>query len=204
MVFAATPPYDGTLSKYYVTESDFCYPLPRNMDLEHGAMVEPVAVGVQVTKVGDVRANQNVVVFGCGPIGLLSQAVSRAYAAKKVIGIDTSQARLDFAKSFCADDVFKSPPKPENVADPAEWSATMAKMITDKFHLGDGPDVVLECTGVQACIQTGIYLTRRGGAYVQAGMGKDVGLYLLLSTSCMLTCSCRMWPSPSPRRVSAT
>ena len=36
MVFAATPPYDGTLAKYYTLPEDFCYKLPENVPLEHG------------------------------------------------------------------------------------------------------------------------------------------------------------------------
>ncbi|KAL4953258.1 hypothetical protein BDW69DRAFT_200269 [Aspergillus filifer] len=182
-VFAATPPHDGTLSKYYITQSDFCYPLPYHMDLEEGAMVEPVAVAVQITKVGNVRPNQTVVVFGCGPIGLLCQAVSKAYSAKKVIGVDISQSRLDFATAFGADGVFLPPSKPEDV-DESEWSEKVAKMIKEKFGLGEGPDVVLEATGAQACIQAGVHLTKKGGTYVQAGMGKE-NVVFPITTACI-------------------
>ena len=31
MVFAATPPYDGTLTGYWVAPADFCYKLPENV-----------------------------------------------------------------------------------------------------------------------------------------------------------------------------
>ncbi|RDW92959.1 NAD(P)-dependent alcohol dehydrogenase [Aspergillus mulundensis] len=182
-VFAATPPHDGTLSKYYTTQADYCYPLPYHMDLEEGAMVEPVAVAVQITKVGNVRPNQTVVVFGCGPIGLLCQAVSKAYACKKVIGVDISQSRLDFAQSFGADGVFLPPPKPEGVEE-TEWSEKVASMIKEKFGLGEGPDVVLEATGAQACIQTGIHLVKKGGMYVQAGMGKE-NVVFPITTACI-------------------
>lgn len=39
IVFAATPPYDGTLARYYALPSDLAYPLPENVSLEEGAMV---------------------------------------------------------------------------------------------------------------------------------------------------------------------
>lgn len=148
------------------------------MGLEEGALVEPVAVAAQITKVGNVRPNQTVVVFGCGPIGLLCQKVCKAYAAKKVVGIDISPSRLEFAKSFGVDDVFLPPSKPEGV-DECEWSEKVARIIKEQFGLGDGPDVVLEATGAQSCIQTGIQLCRKGGMYVQAGMGKEVGTPIL-------------------------
>ena len=39
MVFAATPPYDGTLARYYSLPADLAYPLPNNVSLEEGALV---------------------------------------------------------------------------------------------------------------------------------------------------------------------
>jgi D-xylulose reductase len=177
-VFAATPPHNGTLSRLYKTAADYCYPLPSHMDLEDGALCEPVAVAVQICKVGDVRAGQKVVVFGCGPIGLLVQSVAKAYAAKTVIGIDVSQARLDLASKElkCADGVFLPPrpaQAPANADEECEWSAKVAEMIKSEFQLGEGPDVVIDATGAQPCIQTGMNLCKKGGMYVQAGMGKE-------------------------------
>ncbi|OQE18358.1 hypothetical protein PENSTE_c018G03195 [Penicillium steckii] len=182
-VFAATPPHDGTLSKYYITQSDYCYPLPKHVNLEEGALVEPVAVAVQITKVGNVSPNQTVVVFGCGPIGLLCQAVSKAYSAKKVIGVDISQSRTEFARTFGADEVFIPPAKPNDM-DETAWSEEVARIMKEKFDLGEGPDVVLEATGAQACIQTGIHLTKKGGTYVQAGMGRE-NVIFPITTACI-------------------
>lgn len=39
IVFAATPPYDGTLARYYRIPGDLCYKLPDHLTLEDGAMV---------------------------------------------------------------------------------------------------------------------------------------------------------------------
>jgi D-xylulose reductase len=50
--FAAKPPWDGTLAKYYIVAADYCVPLPDYMDMEQGAKVELVACAVQMTKVG--------------------------------------------------------------------------------------------------------------------------------------------------------
>lgn len=175
-VFAATPPWDGTLAKYYIVAADYCVPLPDHMDMEQGALVEPVACAVQMTKVGNVRANQTIVVFGCGPIGVLCQKVSKVYGAKKVIGVDISQGRLDFAKGYGADGVFLPPKKPTTVKTDNEWNEELARMIKEQFDLGDGPDVVIEATGAASCISTGIHLTKKGGTYVQAGMGQEVRL----------------------------
>ncbi|RMY67774.1 hypothetical protein D0863_07576 [Hortaea werneckii] len=186
-IFAAaqskTPPWDGTLAKYYTVASDFVYPIPDHMTLEEGAMVEPTAVAVQISKTAEVKANQTIVVFGCGPIGVLCQAVAKAYGAKKVIGVDVVQSRLEFAKSFGADGTYL-PPKPEQGTDPVQHSEKVAELIKKEFDLGEGPDVVIEATGAEPCIQAGVNLTKKGGIYCQAGMGKE-NVVFPITTACI-------------------
>lgn len=173
MKFAATPPHDGTLAKYYVNASDFCYKLPDNMDLEEGAMVEPVAVAVAIAMTAKLRAHQSVVVMGCGPIGILCQAVAKAYGAAMVVGVDVIQSRLALAKSYGADEVYSPRRKPEEVGAMEHAEAVAAQMKQD-LGLGNGADVVLECSGAESCIQLGVYVAKAGGTLVQAGMGKEV------------------------------
>lgn len=49
MVFAATPPYDGTLARYYTLPSDLAYLLPETFTLEDGAMVRWVSFDMSIT-----------------------------------------------------------------------------------------------------------------------------------------------------------
>lgn len=70
-------------------------------------------------------------------------------------------------------------PKKPTDKDQMEWSEEVAQMIKDKFHLGEGPDVVIEVTGAEPCIQTGIHLCKKGGTFVQAGMGVEVSSTLV-------------------------
>ncbi|KAI4611848.1 uncharacterized protein J4E87_010350 [Alternaria ethzedia] len=182
-IFAATPPWDGTLAKYYTVASDYCYKIPDHMNMEEAAMVEPVSVAVQICKVADLRANQTVVVFGAGPIGVLSQAVAKSSGAKKVIAVDISQARLDFAKAYAADGVFL-PQRAKEGADPVAHSESIAAAIKEQFNLGEGADIVLECTGAEPCIQAGINVAKKGGTYVQAGMGKE-NVVFPITTACI-------------------
>ncbi|OJJ77796.1 hypothetical protein ASPBRDRAFT_25424 [Aspergillus brasiliensis CBS 101740] len=173
MIFAATPPWDGTLAKYYVNAADFCYKVPDHMSMEEAAMVEPVSVAVAIAKTADLRAHQTVLVFGCGPIGVLCQAVAKAHGAKKVIGVDVVQSRLEVAKSYGVDHVFM-PEKPERGEDPIAHAEKMAQKLKEECGLEEGADVVLECSGAEPCVQMGIFAARHGGTFVQAGMGKEV------------------------------
>lgn len=150
-IFAAIPPWDGTLQKGYTVASDYCYPIPSHMSSEDGAMVEPTAVAVQICKIANLRANQTVIVFGCGPIGVLCQAMAKAYRAKRVIGVDISKARTEFAKKYAADGVFVLGRAPAGV-DPVGASRATGEKIVADFDLGEGADVILECTGAESCI----------------------------------------------------
>ncbi|KID92770.1 D-xylulose reductase A [Metarhizium guizhouense ARSEF 977] len=154
------------------------------MTAEDGALVEPVAVAVQVNKVADLRAGQTVLVFGCGPIGLLCQAVAKASGASRVIGVDVSQSRVNFAKEFGADGGFLSQSKPGEGQDPVQASRAVAETIIAEFGLGDGADVVLECTGAESCIQAGIFAAKKGGTFVQTGIGPE-NVTFPITTACI-------------------
>jgi len=162
MAFAATPPFDGTLARYYRLPEDFCYQLIDEMSLEEGALVEPTAVAVHVCRQAEVKPGSNVLVFGAGPVGLLCCAVSRAFGAKKVVSVDINEERLAFAQKYAATHVFRSAK-----ASPEENAERMIK----ECELGPGADVVIDATGAEVCIQTGIQAARTGGTYCQAGMG---------------------------------
>lgn len=161
MAFAATPPYDGTLARYYRLPEDFCYKLADGMTLEEGALVEPAAVAVHVCRQADVKPGSNVLVFGAGPVGLLCCAVSRAFGARKVVSVDINEERLAFAQKYAATHVFRS-----QKVSPQE----NAKSMVEECGLGDGADVVIDATGAEVCIQTGIWAARTGATYCQAGM----------------------------------
>ncbi|CEH18250.1 xylitol dehydrogenase [Ceraceosorus bombacis] len=173
--FAATPPYDGTLATYYNLHASFAHKVPDNLTLEEASLMEPLGVAVQAAvRQGQVRALQNVIVFGAGPIGLLTGAVAKAYGAKRVILVDIVPSKLEFAKSFCATDTFipTRPAEGETAMEAAERNALALKgqMGVDVID-ADGADLVLECTGAPPCVQMGLFMTRAKGRFVQVGMG---------------------------------
>jgi D-xylulose reductase len=164
MAFAATPPYDGTLAQYYRLPEDLCYQLPDNLSLEQGALVEPLSVAVHLVRQANVSPGQSLVVFGAGPVGLLCCAVSKAFGASKIIAVDIQPTRLEFAKRFEATSTF--------LPDSAPALENAARMSAEN-QLGNGADVVIDASGAEASINTGIHVLRSGGTYVQGGMGRD-------------------------------
>jgi len=163
MRFAATPPFDGTLAKYYTLPEDFCYKLPDHVSLEEGALVEPLSVAVHVVKQAGVKPGNSVVVFGAGPVGLLCCAVAKAFGATKIVAVDIVESRLEFARKYAATGIFR----------PSKTSAPeSAERLIKEQELGDGPDVAIDASGAEPSIQTAIHALKVGGTYVQAGMGK--------------------------------
>ncbi|PIG80309.1 D-xylulose reductase A [Aspergillus arachidicola] len=164
MAFAATPPYDGTLAKYYVLPEDFCYKLPENINLQEAAVMEPLSVAVHIVKQANVAPGQSVVVFGAGPVGLLCCAVARAFGSPKVIAVDIQKGRLEFAKKYAATAIFE----------PSKISALEnAERIVNENDLGRGADIVIDASGAEPSVHTGIHVLRPGGTYVQGGMGRN-------------------------------
>ncbi|KAF2470958.1 GroES-like protein [Lindgomyces ingoldianus] len=163
MAFAATPPFDGTLARYYSLPEDYCYKLPDDMSLEEGALIEPTSVAVHITRQASVKPGDSVVVFGAGPVGLLCCAVAKAYGATKVVTVDINEERLQFALKYAATAAFRSR---------KESPDESAKRLIQECDLGPGADVIIDASGAEVCIQTAIHALRMGGTYVQGGMGK--------------------------------
>lgn len=168
MAFAATPPYDGTLCRYYLLPEDYCVKLPDHVSLEEGALVEPLSVGVHSIRQADVRFGDRLVVFGAGPVGLLIAAVGKAFGATEVLVVDVVQERLDFAKDTIkvATHIYNS--KNDRGKSPSE----ITESLLNAFD-GERATVAIDATGVPACVASAINLLAPLGRYVQVGMGGE-------------------------------
>ncbi|XP_075860430.1 sorbitol dehydrogenase-like [Microcebus murinus] len=170
--FSATPPDDGNLCRFYKHNADFCYKLPDNVTFEEGALVEPLSVGIHACRRAGVTLGNKVLVCGAGPIGLVSLLVAKAMGAAQVVMTDLSSSRLSKAKEVGADLVLQvTKETPKEVARKVEGL------------LGCQPDVTIECTGAEACIQTGIYATASGGTVVLVGLGSEMNTVPLLDAA---------------------
>jgi D-xylulose reductase len=180
MRFAATPPYDGTLTGFWSSPEDFCYKLPEHVTLQEGALVEPLAVAVHIVKQAEIKPGQTVVVMGAGPVGLLCCAVAKAYGASKIVSVDIQASRLEFAAKYAATHTFT----PERVT-----ATENAARLLKETGLDGGADAVIDASGAEPSIQTSIHVVRRGGIYVQGGMGKpDINFPIMALCTKEITC----------------
>lgn len=164
MAFAATPPYDGTLTKYYLVPEDFVYKLADHVSFEEGAVVEPLAVGVHANRLAGTGFGKAVLVLGAGPVGLLTGAAAKAFGATDVVYVDIFESKLEKAKQFGATHTVLFRPE----ANEEELVRSVTKALG-----GNHPDFVFECSGAEKCIRAAVKACKRGGTLVQVGLGKD-------------------------------
>ena len=142
---------------------NLCYKLPAHISLEEGALVEPLNVAVHYVKLAGITFGSSVFVLGAGPTGLLCCAVARAYGASKVVAVDIVAARLEFAQKYVATATYEMEP-------PLSPEENAFRMMSST-GIGKGAEVVIDATGAETCIGTGIHAMKRGGTFVQVGLG---------------------------------
>lgn len=133
--------------------------------------MEPLSVGVHaVSTLAQLRTGQSIAVWGAGPVGLLCMAVAKALGASRIVAVDINPARLEFAQSYVATNVFL-PPAQNTGENKAEYSKRAAEALKQTLGIKDrGPtaiDVVIEASGAEVSIQTAWFVVKTGGTYVQ-------------------------------------
>jgi (R,R)-butanediol dehydrogenase/meso-butanediol dehydrogenase/diacetyl reductase len=97
------------------------------------------------------------VVFGAGPIGLVTTAALRAAGVEQVIVVEPADVRKAKAPGAGAD----------HVLDPSAVDVTAAVM---ELTRGRGADVTFECAGIDPVLATAIRSTRAGGTCVNVAI----------------------------------
>ncbi|XP_017848971.1 sorbitol dehydrogenase isoform X2 [Drosophila busckii] len=161
MVFCATPPYDGNLTRYYKHPAHFCYKLPDHVSMEEGALLEPLSVGVHACRRAGIGLGSKVLILGAGPIGLVTLLAAQSMGASEILITDLVQHRLDVAKELGATHTMLL--KREETAE----------QITERVHkvMTAQPDISIDCCGAESTTRLGIFATRSGGVVVIVGMG---------------------------------
>ncbi|MBH1997546.1 MAG: alcohol dehydrogenase catalytic domain-containing protein [Sphingomonadaceae bacterium] len=133
---------------------------------EEGALIGcAVSTGVCASRVlGRVRADDTVVVFGIGGIGVNAIQGARGMGAR-VIAVDANPGKEAVARQFGATDFVLA----ETTQDAPTGAAALAQVY--------GPiDVVIECSGAVTAIETALRCIKRGGRVVLIGMSRPGAL----------------------------
>ncbi|KAL8624902.1 hypothetical protein ACOMHN_016198 [Nucella lapillus] len=92
----------GGLAQRTVTCAHNVHKIPDSLSFEEAALMEPLAVCVNAVNRADVTLGDSVIVFGSGPIGLMTLQVALAKGASIVCVADVDEGRLRLAKELGA------------------------------------------------------------------------------------------------------
>jgi L-gulonate 5-dehydrogenase len=126
---------------------------------EVAALVEPISIAMRAVHRGRITDGERVVVLGAGPIGQ-SLLVAAQDRGAQVLLIDLLDDRLETARALGAETA-RWTTAAEVVGRAREWSG------------GDGPQVVIDATGVPAAVEAAVELVTPAGRVVQVGMSGD-------------------------------
>jgi L-gulonate 5-dehydrogenase len=146
---------DGGFAETVIAPATHLHRVPDEMSDFTASFAEPVAIGIQACRRGEVAAGDRVLVLGAGPIGLAIVETARAYGAEVFI-TDVRVDRMETARSLGAIPIASDELEAETLR------------VTN----GEGMPVVIEATGVAAVMARTIDLVAAGGRIVIVGLVK--------------------------------
>ena len=136
---------------------DRLYNVAPSLSDTQAAILEPVTVAVHAVRRTGICLGDSVVVIGGGPIGLLTLQTAKAAGAGHLTLIEPEPLRRQLGESLGANLLID--PRSENSAE-----------VINAALGQTGADVVFECAGIAATIQTSVDLVRRGGKVSLVGV----------------------------------
>jgi len=88
-------------AEYIIVPNEVCVKFD-GISFEEASIVEPLGVALDLAKTASIKLNNDVLVIGLGPIGLMAAKLARAMGARKVYGCEFSysKAKLELAKKW--------------------------------------------------------------------------------------------------------
>ncbi len=142
---------NGGFAEYAVHNAKALYRMPESVSFEDAVLITTAGTGLYgIDVAGGYVAGQSVVVFGPGPVGLMTIQLCKQMAASQVILVGTRPSRLEMGKRLGADHVINA-----SETDVAE------KIL--QLTGGEGADLSIEASGGPDTPQQAIEATKRGG-----------------------------------------
>ena len=138
----ANPELTGAYAEFTRVGTHETLKLPTDVGFGEGALVEPLAVGLNAANRGRVGSEDNVLIIGGGPVGLSVALWCRFLGARNIVVSDLINARAERAVEFGATAAIDA-----------------AKEDVDaRFRqlTGGGPDVVFDAVGVPGSLQLAV------------------------------------------------
>jgi len=147
----------GSMADFLLTDERNCLPLPNELTFIDGAFISCIAATAfsALTKL-DVSGRDTLLISGLGPVGLCASFFGKV-AGARVIGVDITKDRLDFAKSLDFNELID--------ASKSDVSAEVKKLTKNR-----GATAAFDSTGVVEATKNTIKSLGYHGRMVFAGM----------------------------------
>lgn len=163
------PHIQGAFREALICEASQCVKIAGDVSTSLIALTEPFSVCLHAISRAGSLVGKRVLVTGCGPIGVLAVAAARFHGAASVVATDVVDQPLAIARALGADVAINS-------ASNAAWEAPYA---ADKGTF----DIMVECSGNERALRTGLEVVRPRGIVIQLGLGGDIAVPLNLITT---------------------
>lgn len=147
---------NGAFAEYSKIPARATYLLPDSISYESACMFEPMGAGVHGAEAAE-PAGKNVLIFGCGPIGLTAISACKTFGARTVIAVDLVDEKLRIAREMGADHTFNS-------------GSCDLKAEVMALTGGIGADAVIDITGAATAIHCAFACVRAAGKVVSVGL----------------------------------
>lgn len=127
------------------------FSIPDSVTSEKGALIEPISVGLAAIRNTKYKKTDNVLVTGCGTIGLVTIASLKTKGVENIIASDISEKRLELAKKLGAKYTF-NPKTDGNLKDFIEKQFGTVPSLN---YAGNLPNLntAFECSGVSSILK---------------------------------------------------
>ena len=144
----------GAYAERIAVDAESLFALPDGVSDEHGALVEPLAVGVHAVRLAAADAADPVCVLGAGPIGVMTSLALRAEGFERVVVVEPGDSRRAKIEALGFD------------ALPLDG---VHEAVIGAFG-GELPVAVLECAGHSSALGLALELVRPRGTAVAVGV----------------------------------
>lgn len=142
----------GGMQEYFVSDENQWHKIPDWISWNEAALIEPYTIAAQVCTRAELAAEDTMLIYGAGPIGLMLADTAMHMGAKVIIS-EISEGRLKLASQIGVPYVIDS--KREN----------LRERVMDLTE-GYGPNIIADCAGIASVDEDAMDMLSPCGRFV--------------------------------------
>ncbi len=147
---------NGSLAEYTTIPERSVRKAPPKLSDHEVAMLEPLGVTVHAVREKDM-VGENVLILGCGPLGLMTIAVAKAFGAGRVFATSRTPEKLQKALDMGADQAFQ-----------ASDDDLTKNILSEAASVGIS--TVIDMSGNEHAVKQGLDVLSPGGTMILVGI----------------------------------